>query len=83
MSQQTIDVDGMRSHYLTVKVCPPDLKNVIQRHSDESLQTLAGADIRFVSRMAKNEIHRRKPRGPVHTCHLVSNQRRFCEACGR
>ena len=77
-------IQSFRAFYAERKtVSPSNMVAMVGRYTDETLKAIVAADIKFLSRAAKNELHRRAPRGPQHTCHMVSNVRRFCPACGR
>ena len=76
--QQLTDI---RQNYARISASAA-AKRFVKACTVEQLEQLKAEHISFVSALASAELYRRTPR-VVHTCHEVSNVRRFCPACGR
>jgi hypothetical protein len=57
-------LDALRTAYGTVELVHPDrltdFRRVLDACSDVAIEQLVAADIKFISKLARNEQHRRK-----------------------
>jgi len=77
-------IASLKTQYAGLSSCPTaHAQRMLAQCSDDTVNELASADIKFLSKLAKTAAYQRRPRGPVHTCSTPGSEGRYCAACGR